>query len=157
MTYDPSRWRLSCEIQTPIKEGPTVVFFNSATGLGITTPWDGKTFARGAWTSVDVSQHIPTDANAVFLQGILIITHGMNNEVADLQISLRAPSSNLSMGNYIGQVVEPHLGGSQRSPFASWVPVENGRFHFGWFTPTYGPHPAWSSYGVNLVIQAFTR
>jgi hypothetical protein len=157
VTFDPTKWIAASEIVVPVGAPPTAVFLNSYTGAGVTTPWNGVIFTRGAWTTVDLSAHIPSNAKAVFLQGILIITHGSQPETADLQINLRPPSSTEAAGNYEGQTVEAAVGGGQRSPFSAWVAVEDGKFQFYWFTPTYGQWPTWSSYGVNLTVQAFSR
>lgn len=47
--------------------------------------------------------------------------------------------------------------GGQRSPFASWVGIENGQFDFYWNAPVSGSWPDWSSYGVSLQMQAVAR
>jgi len=155
--FDPSKWNTSTEVLTAKGVPVYPVFLNTYTGDGVTTPWNGKLFTRGAWTRVDLSAHLPADAKSVFLTGILIITHGTNVETADLTINLKPPSSPENPGNYEGQVIETMTFGGQRSPFASWVSVEDGKFDFYWNAPIQGAWPDWSSYGVSLQLQAFTR
>ena len=157
MTFDPAKWAAATQILTPLAAPETAVFLNTYSGDGVTKPWNGLTFARNGWTTVDLSQHIPTDAKSVFLQGLLIISHGTNNETANLTINLRPPSSTEAGTNYEGQVIEFEAGGGQRSPFAAWVSVENARFQFLWNSNSLGTWPDWSAFAVNLTLQAFTR
>ncbi|SRR5229473_3879533 len=92
------------------------------------------------WNDIDMSSLVPEGAMAVFVQGLLIITHGTTQEICDLVISFRLPGDDTGdpSGNYIGQVVEANLGGGQRSPFASWVPISSTRHLEFWWktTPT---------------------
>ncbi len=158
MPFDPTKWASAQEILTPTGPPPTAIFINTYNGYGVTIPWNGYIYGKNAWTTVDLTPHIPADAKAVFLQGILIITHGANVETADLTINLRPPSSPEAGANYEGQTIEAMVGGGQRSSFAAWVSVENGKFQFWWnATTSPGNWPDWSSYGVNLTVQAFTR
>lgn len=112
------------------------------------------------WYTVDVTRWgVPSDALAVFLSGMLIITHGTREETCNLTLALRAPGSNLDSGNYSGQVIEAHVGGGQRSTFSSWVPVKSGRFEWSWNTSQWTGEnwPAECSYGLNMSLQAYLR
>ncbi len=158
MTFDASKWVCAEQVYVPKGPPPYPVFLNTANGIGVTTPYNGKIFARNAWTRVDLGDLVPEDCKAVFLTGILIITHGTSGETADLTINLKPPSSTENPLNYEGQVIEPFTGGGQRSPYASWVGVENRQFDFWWNAgPAFGSYPDWSSYGVSLQLQQFAR
>jgi hypothetical protein len=157
MTWDPTKWVQAEQVYVPKGPPPYPVFLNTYTGDGVTTPWNGKIFTRGAWTRVNLGDMVPDDCKAVFLTGILIITHGTTVETADLTINLKPPSSTENPLNIEGQVVETQVGGGIRSPFASWVGVENKEFDFYWSTPSLGVWPTYSSYGVSLQIQQFAR
>lgn len=157
MTWDASKWVAAQEIFIPSGPPNYPVFLNTANGIGVVTPYNGRIFTRQAWTRIDLSGVIPPDAKAVFLQGILIITHGQSPEIADLAVNLKPPSSPENPENYEGQVCEADISGGQRSPFAAWVGVEDGKFDFWWKTNSNGPHPQWSSFGVSLTLQAFAR
>lgn len=125
------------------------IFVNSHTGYG---------GVDREWHEVNVVPlGVPADAKAVFLAGILIITHGTTEETADLTIALRAKGDALNPGNYIGQTTEPHVGGGQRSNMAAWVPLRDGKFEYYWTRSTQGQWPANSSYGINLSLQAYVR
>lgn len=118
-----------------------------------------KICPRAQWNEIDVSSIVPEGTIAVFLQGLLIITHGQTNEVCDLMISFRLPGDDKGnpAGNYMGQVTEAQREGGQRSTFASWVPVSpQRRFEFWWTTAT-PLQPMGCTYGVNLKLQAYTR
>jgi hypothetical protein len=121
--------------------------------------------APATWCKVAVSDYgLPKDTKAVFLSGILIITHGMTPETADLKVGLRAfgdvtDPETISPGGvwYDGQTVEAAVGNGQRSTMSTWVPVRDGAFEFRWERSTGGQWPTNSSYGVNLTIQAHAR
>ena len=128
---------------------PVAVFLNSYTGDGA---------QAGQWVEIDLTeQGIPDDTLAVFLSGLLIITHGTTGELCNLTVSFRAPGDDLSAANYLGQAIEAHNGGGQRSTFATWVPVFDRRFEFRWDRGTGGQYPAHCAYAVNLSLQAYVR
>jgi hypothetical protein len=158
MTWDATKWVEAERVYVPKGPPPYPVFFNTYNGIGVTIPWNGKLFTRGAWTRVNLGDMVPDDCKAVFMTGILIITHGTNAETADLTINLKPPSSNENPLNYEGQTIEAMVGGGQRSPYASWVGVENKEFDFYWNTTQLnGNWPDWSSFGASLQIQQFAR
>lgn len=136
------------------------VFVNTYTGASIPPGC-----APSTWCTVDVSSEIALDAKAVFLSGILIITHGAASEIADIQIGFRAYGDNEGCPVpqvptcvwYVGQTIEAHQLGGQRSNMSTWVPVKDGKFQFWHSLSTPGTWPNNSSYGVNLSIQAWTR
>lgn len=122
----------------------------------------------GQWISVDVSAlGVPSDAFAVNLGGLLLITVGQEIGTANLTIAFRAPGkTNVTCGHYVGQAitVNPPSNNGARSPLSVWVPISNGRFEYCWQRGTVGTSfptgtlaawPLTSSYGVNLSVQAF--
>lgn len=128
---------------------PMAIFVNSYTGAG---PKEGQ------WHLLSVTDAgIPADAKSVFLSGLLIITHGTNPETCDLNVSFRAPGNDMVYQASIGQTIEAHIGGGQRSNMATWVPVRNGAIEFYWWRNTAGNWPANCAYGVNLIAQAYLR
>lgn len=146
-----SGWRESTRIGTrgDNSKDPMVLFCNSYTGAGP---------AAGVWTAVDLTAFgVPRDAHAVFLSGILIITHGTTQETADLTVSLRAPGSALPISAYLGQSVEAHVGGGQRSTMSAWVPCVDGSIEWAWQRSTQGQWPTNCAYGVNMSLQAYVR
>ena len=155
--FDITKWAVALQFLFPLGPPSYPVFLNTYTGDGVTVPWNGKVFTKGAWTTVDISDVVPEDTKAVCMQGILIITHGTTEETADLTINLKPPSSTENPLNYEGQVIETMVLGGQRSPFFSCVAVENRKFQFYWNTNTPGTWPVNSSYGVSLQIQAIAR
>jgi len=157
MTFDSEKWACASEILFWKGSPKTAVFFNTYSGDGVTTPWNGLLFTRGQWTRVDLSEHIPLDAKAVNLGGLLIITHGNQQETANLTLNVKPPSSNENPANYEGQVIEVWTGGGQRTNFATWVAVEDAKFDFYWNVNQLGTYPEFSSYGINLNIVGFAR
>lgn len=128
---------------------PGVVFVNSYTPEGC---------HAGQWCSFDLTAlGVTTDAKAAFLSGLLLITHGNTQQLCDLTVAFRAPGSAMTADYYSGQVIEPWVGGGQRTPFSTWVPLVGGKFEFQWNRNTTGQWPAECSYGVNLSVQAWVR
>lgn len=128
---------------------PVAIFINSYTGYG---PEEAK------WHRLTLAESgIPLDAKSVFLSGQLIITHGNNPGVCDLNVSFRAPGDAMVSAASIGQTIETQVGGGQRSNMATWVPVKNGEIEFYWWRNTTGNWPANCAYGVNLIAQAYLR
>jgi hypothetical protein len=145
-------WEKSTEIYTNPDNSkyPTGIFISSY------IPSYGP--PAGQWTQVDLKPYgVSADAKAVFLSGILIITHGTLAQTCDLSVTLRAPGSTLVGGAYLGQTVEAHIGGGQRSTMGTWVPVENGIFEIHWGRSTFGQYPSECTYGVNLSLQAWVK
>lgn len=123
------------------------IFVNSYTGAGA---------SAGSWHLLDVTTlGIPITAKAVFLVGILIITHGITDVLCDLSLALRAYGDPLNPGNYIGQTIERWVGGGQRSTMSSWVPVKQGKFEYYWSRSTFDQWPTSCAYGINLSAQAY--
>ena len=108
---------------------------------------------NGTWSEIDISNLVPVDTKAIFLTGILLITHSGSAGIADFRVHFKKSGAYTYPGDYIGQTVEAHPGGGQRTNFSSWVPVENQKFMFYWYgVPLSGVH-----YGTNLTIQAYIR
>lgn len=112
----------------------------------------------GEWVDVDVTLlGLPVDTKAVFLSGLLIISHGTTNEDCNLTVTFRAPGNGLESDQYSAQTIEPFVYGGQRSTMSQWVPVIGGRFEYQWNRNTFKPYPVECSYGINLSLQAFVR
>lgn len=128
----------------------TAIFVNTYTGLGGTAD---------TWQRIDLKPHgVPADAKAVQLTGILIVTHGQQPETADLSVAFRRPGVDaVTCANYVGQTVEAHVGGGQRTNLMTWVPVVDGAVEFCYRRSTQGQWPGNSAYGVNLFVQAWVR
>lgn len=130
-------------------KSPIAIFINSYTDAGP---------LAGNWYSIDVTTlGIPKTAKSVFLSGILIITHGTTPGLCDLTVAFRAPGDSLDPGNYIGQTIEPWVGGGSRSTMSTWAPVKNGLVEFQWNRSTSGLWPLNCSYGINLSAQAYVE
>lgn len=128
---------------------PVAIFINSYTGAGP---------VEGVWHRLTVAEAgIPADAKSVFLSGQLLITHGANAGLCDLNVSFRAPGDPMVYQASIGQTIEAHQGGGQRSNMATWVPIKNGEIEFYWWRNTSGNWPSECAYGVNLNAQAYIR
>lgn len=112
----------------------------------------------GVWHTVDLKPlGVTADAQAAFLSGILIITRGTTSETADITVAFRRPGDGTPCTKYLGQAVEAHSGGGQRSPISSWVPLDDGKFEFCYRIMTPGSWPTNSAYGINMSLQAWTR
>lgn len=126
--------------------GPTAIFVNSYAGLGP---------PAGQWTEVDLTPHgVPPDAQAAFVSGLLLVTHGTTPQICDLTIYFRKPGDTAEP-NYVGQAIEAHVSGGQRSGFAAWVALLGGKFQYKWGRNTFGQWPSECAYGVNLRLQAY--
>lgn len=108
------------------------------------------------WTVVDVSALVPPGTKAVFLTGMLIITHGSTAEVGDLHLYLRKHGSQIEPV-YTGQVVEACVSGGSRSMYADWVTLNDGKFEYKWTRKTQGEWPGNCSYGINMKVVAYVR
>jgi hypothetical protein len=121
----------------------------------------------GEWIALKLAQFgIPADAKAVFIGGILIITHGRKTQLCNLTVTFAKPGSTSATGNYIFQAAEGQTEGGQRSTAGTWVPVVDGVTLWQWARGdvktqypkgAIGPYPAECSYGINLSVQAYIR
>lgn len=144
-------WQKSTETYTAEgnSKSPVAVFVNSYTGTGPVS---------GVWHEIDLKPlGVAADAKSALLSGLLLITHGTTQETCDMHVALRAPGNGLDAGNYLGQVVEAHVGGGQRSGFTSRVPLVNGVFQFHWTRVNSVQWPAGCAYGINLSLQEWNR
>jgi hypothetical protein len=112
------------------------------------------------WTTVDVSSYVPPEAKAVFLSGVLIITHGRNPETAELQIYFRRDDTQDKGKNYIHQVVLNQLGkpNGQRCCASVIVPL-TAQKTFQWKWEVHKDailyrHEEYSAYQCNLRVGA---
>lgn len=114
--------------------------------------------SQNTWCEADLTLYgVPTDAKYAFMSGLLLITHGTNAQQADYQITFKKPGTTGDCSKYLGQTVEPHTGGGQRSNMSTWVPLSEGKTEFCFRYNAPAAWPNWSSYGVNLSVQAWAR
>jgi hypothetical protein len=125
---------------TPAKHA---VFVNSYTGSGP---------AENAWALIDLKPWgIEADAKWVMLSGILIITHGTVNEIANLEVAFRKPGDlSVTPDMYCGQCCETSQSGGQRSTMSTVVPLLNGCVEMYWSRSAPGTWPEHPAYGINL-------
>lgn len=129
---------------------PNGLFINTYTGAGLAE------HPHGQWSELDLSSVTSSIAIGVDLSGLLIITHGSNAETANLRLSFRNIGDSLPGSNYHGQVIETEIGGGQRSPYSTFVPLTAGKCEVYWeVTNIGGSYPDYSSYGINLSIQKY--
>lgn len=100
---------------------------------------------------------VSADAKVAWLGGILIITHGTTNEVADMLMTFAADGDTIDCTKYIGQSAEAYIGGGQRQTMFVAVPLNAGKFQFCYSVATPGAWPTNSSYGINLSLQGWGR
>src|SRR6476646_11236556 len=94
--FGPYSWVEGSKIGvlTDNPESYPVIFVNSVNPD--TTP------PAGEWISLKRAQcGIPADAKAVYIGGILIITHGRKTQLCDLTVTFAKPGSTSTTGNYI--------------------------------------------------------
>lgn len=115
--------------------------------------------ATDTWHTVDLTAFgVAEDAKVAFLSGVLIITHGTTEELANLTVTLRAHGdNNSSCSKYLGQVIETSIASGQRSTFSTMVPLNAGKFDFCYRISTTGNYPDHSAYAINLSLQAWGR
>lgn len=114
-----------------MQDPPTLVFYNSASGVGRTT------YPQNTWVEIDVTRCtvtgdpcVPVNATGIFLSSILIITQGGDPYITDVTASVKSPDSSQSCWNYLGQTVEASPEGGQRSPWFAATPVVAGKIRF---------------------------
>lgn len=138
-------------IRTDNTKNPNQIFLNTYSGAGLSQ------FPEGQWNTVSLPSGLPSDIGAIELAGLLIITHGSTAELCDMHVTFRNVGDTLSPSNYQGQVIEPHLGGGQRSGSTLKVPVTNNQFEFFWERTSPGNYPAYCAYTINYSLQAYYR
>lgn len=112
--------------------------------------------AENVWHVVDVSAIVPSGTQAVFINGILVLTHGAAPGNCDMQIFFRR-FGEVFEPNYIGQITAGGLQETPRQPFFTIVPVEVGKFEFKWIRNTSGTWPEQCSYGLHLGVVGYVR
>ena len=140
--------RLGIVARSPVQF--PVIFVNSHTGEGL------KKFPENEWATVDVSGIIPPATKAVYLSGLLIITHGKASEVCDLTLAYRNYEDGTDY-TYVAQTIATELNGGQRTPHSIWIPVREGNFEMKWRRSTVGDWPEHCAYGINLNLVAYLR
>lgn len=136
--------------------GSYCAFVSNGAGAG------GDAFAPDVWHTVDVKLlGIPSDAKAVFIHALLIITHSPYfDEIAGITLSYRRFGATFdNTGWYHTQTAEPAKLGGVRTNDAMWVPIEDGKFQFKWHRQAQiaSAWPIGSSFGINMVVNAWAR
>lgn len=111
------------------------------------------------WCTADLTVWgVPADAKYAMLTGILLISHGASEQSADIRVTFRKPGdATADCQKYLGQAANNRPGGGARSGMATWVPLAGGKTEYCFeFTGPLG-WPTWSSYGINLSVQAWAR
>lgn len=127
-----------------------VVFFNSYTGEGLAK------FPENEWTTVDVGGIIPLSIKAIYLSGLLIITHGTSEQTCDLTLAYRNQGDSVDYP-YTAQTIETAVSGGQRTPHSIWIPIQDGKFQIKWRRSTAGNWPENCAYGINLKLAGYLR
>lgn len=150
-------WIEAQAIGVPTDTERSLLFANTYTGVNIPehlTPWE--------WRAVDLTQHgVPKDAKAVFLQGILRVTHGTHpNHWCQVTLHFRQPGD-VKDRTYIMQTGEQNAQNGVRTNAAAWVPVKDGKIEVKWENKgAWGgawKYPIGCSLGFNLTIGAYAR
>ena len=147
-------WQVSTKTYTSPKNPKALapIFLNTYTKVAI----PASATQKNTWYQVDLKpMGVSATAKWAFLSGLLIVTHGTSEQSCNLTVSFRGVGDTLTVENYLGQVIEPHLGGGQRSGLASYVPLKNGVFEYAYNYDGDGAWPASCAYGVNLSLQAW--
>ena len=131
-------------------QGPTAVFVNTYTGKGL------HEYPPGRWHTVMLPSSVPWDAKIVFLNGILLITHGTDlPEIANLTVAFRSINNETGY-SYNLQICEAQLDGV-RTPVFTPVPVRWRRFEMKWTMNPARPYPKGSVYGINLQVVGWAK
>lgn len=164
---EPDAWVRCTELYVP-RENPTC-------WTNPTNPWRGSYLAcpqvgvtgnlaglpPNQWSRLSVTQlGIPTDAKAVLLHTLMIITHGTSSEVVGGTVSFRRPGSPYDNSlRYHTQTCEAQIGGGQRANDSIWCPIENGEIEIYWRPQraVSADWPAGSSIGMNIAVNAWAR
>lgn len=153
-----AQWMSSTETLIPIGGEIPLWRFNSSNGKGV-VPGAHPTvpaIPEGVMTQIDLLPlGVPIDAIAVHITSLLIITHGTMNEICDLQIRIDGVAQ--IEQPYIGQSVEAHRGGGQRTNFSVIAPVNNGFVGIRWDGLSGADWPSGCAFGGNFVIDAVFR
>jgi len=126
-----------------------VIIVNTASNLS-------PEITPGDWHTIDLSTDLPADTQAVFLSGILIITHGSTPEVCNMYISLREGGGQYGT-DPTGQVVKQSIGDGARQNYFELVPVNDGKIDLLWSRSTEGEWPEHCSYGFNFKLVGYLR
>jgi hypothetical protein len=147
---------------------------NAKRPLAVFVRWDGagtvpnRAIPARQWVTIDLTNgpqwivngdpetyqpNLPHDAKAIFLSGILVITHPSDGRavICDLTANFRAPGSNLPHDSYQMQTIEASSGNGMRSNAAVWVPVKDRQFEMYWSFTEGCPSL------INLSLQAYLR
>jgi hypothetical protein len=144
-----------------VTPGPARMYTNNAIHV-LTRMQPGDALGpqdQGVWHTADLTPFgVSEDAKAAFLSGILIITHGLANEIAWMTVVFRRPGDQTDCSKYIGQVAETSASGGQRSGLATLVPLKDGKVEYCYRIPPNMPSwPDASAYGINLSVQWWGR
>lgn len=137
-----------------VEHGPRqnnlAIYFNTNDALTL------QTMSESQWHIVDVSAMVPPDTQAVFVNGLLVLTHGAAPGNCDMQLFFRRLGETYEP-NYIGQITAGGVQETPRQTIFTIVPVEAGKFEFKWIRNTPGTWPEQCSYGVHLGVVGYVR
>jgi len=144
-------------------ENPAI-FLNSVTPLYEACGYPQPSLpAPGVWTLLDLTPSgVPSNAVAVDLRGILIITDGSGTIVSDLAVAFQKPGGPLTPANYVEQTIGIGSSGGARTNADCICPCLNGCIEWSWYRGSYGewptgpiaPYPTGAAYGLNISVQA---
>lgn len=136
---------------------PVAIFMNT---VAPASSWVPRYMQPNYWHTLDLTNDpwlVPLDAKAIFLSGIMIISHGTDQGTADTWATFRAPGDDLPHDSYQIQAIEADVSAGQRSTCALWVPVKEGKVEFYWHHNQTSSYPQGSAVGMNLSLQAYIR
>jgi len=114
---------------------------------------------QNVWHRVDLKPWgVPADAKFAMLNGLLVITHGTNPQIADIKVTFRSPADiTADPTRYIGQCIEAHIGGGQRTNMSAIVALLNGEFDYAYSATGPIGWPDYASYAINLSLDGYAR
>jgi len=123
------------------------------------TPTPAGPAQQNTWHRVDLRPWgVPNDARFAFLNGLLVITHGTSPQIADLRVTFRSPDDiTADPTRYIGQCIEAHIGGGQRTNMSAIVKLLNGQFDFAYAASGPIGWPDFASYAINLSLDGYAK
>lgn len=134
---------------SPGQPSNQAAFVNTYTGEGLAL------YPPAGWRRVDLSRMVPPGTTAVLLTSMLIITHGVGEETANLTLGFRKAGS--TVDSYTAQTVCTRVGDGSRTSYSVAVPLSaDSACEMKW-TRTAAPAnwPAWSCYGLNVRVAGY--
>lgn len=118
----------------------------------------------GVWQTIDLKPlGVPTNAVAVDVRGILIITDGSGTAIGDLACAFQVPGGPYTPASYCMQTCSVLSTGGARSNASAVVPCVNGEIDWAWYrgnsngewpSNPIAAYPQGAAYGINLTLHA---